>query len=93
MARASGDRHSQTVDVIQADEISGAGTDRRDGRLLAALTRDEDEGHVYSAGAAHSESSECVNCRHAMGAEHEVPGFLGDERGGGIRALNDQNRE
>jgi hypothetical protein len=67
VAKASGEHHSKTVDVIPADS-----------RLLAALTTDNDEGHIYSAGAEHSESGECVKGRHAMRAEHDVPGFLGE---------------
>lgn len=56
------------VDVIPADEISGACVDRRDRRFLAALTRDNDEGHLYPAGAEHSESGECVKGQVAMRA-------------------------
>src|ERR1700733_8155428 len=62
--------------MIPADEISGVCMRRRNNRLVA-LTRDNDEGHVYSAGAEHSEGGESVKVRSAIRAEHDVP-FLGE---------------
>jgi hypothetical protein len=50
---APADQHSSAADVIPAHEISGACVDHRDGRLVTGLTRDNDEGHAYSAGADH----------------------------------------
>lgn len=74
-AETAFDRRGEAAEPVLADEVVGAGAHRRDGELLADLTRHQDDLGVEGGGAENGQRLGPAEAGHLPVAGDQVPGL------------------